>query len=300
MLEILVLGAICAIIGAIPTLIGIFRNKNDKPYVKNRIITGIVFFILDFFWMVILLYTSCKTETLLTMVMWSWPALLINLIFVLLFQNYDEIEMVGLAILPVISGMLCIVSLFGPVQKLIYVHDMENVEVAYTVSSDEILAKIDLSILNGANYNTRDKYTIDEAEMRKIDGKDMTVYHIGNKDNTGNYSEYIPGFAVMEKGEMPKVISKRMYFDYSYINSKDALRTVRRKYPNIYIQDSKFDIDDKYIPYQIYAYRENLLYSNGKDYGVIILNLQDGTSERYQIGNEEFPDWLDFKTTYPR
>lgn len=95
-------------------------------------------------------------------------------------------------------------------------------------------------------------------------------------------------------------ITKRIYFDPSYLNKKDALRTVRRAYPTVYIGGSKFDVDDDYNPYFVYEYRENFFYSNGDDYGLIILNMQDGTINKYTASFGDIPDWIDFETTYPR
>ena len=174
---------------------------------------------------------------------------------------------------------------------------MSNTDVSYAVSSDEILAKVELKINNS---DWRDKYDVDSPEMRQVKGENIAVYHIKDKlaQSAGSSTEYIPGFAIQKENELPQIVSKRIYFDTSYINKRDALRTVRRKYQTVVIGAHKFDIDDDYNPYEIFEYRENLFSTNGKDYGIIVLNLMDGTSEKYQV--EEIPDWVDFKTTYPR
>lgn len=61
---------------------------------------------------------------------------------------------------------------------------------------------------------------------------------------------------------------------------------------------SKFDIDNEYNPYEVFAYREKIFSSNGKDYGIVTLNLMDGTVNKYT--ENKIPSWVDFKTTYPR
>ncbi|MBR6504194.1 MAG: hypothetical protein IKT41_00475 [Clostridia bacterium] len=299
MLKILWLSAICAIIGACPSLLALVLGRKEEEFVKNRIKIGITLSILAFVWMLVFLYVSCKPLTILTVVMWTWPILVINSIVILCKNEYYIVELLSAIILFAISIISCIAILFAPVQNLIYVHDAETVDITYSFSSDEILARLDVNILNQKTSSIADKYKVATPEMRKINRSDIAVYHIMNKANTGeNLSEYIPGYIVMEKEQTPKVITKRIYFDHSYVNKKDALRTIRRKYPTVYIGNHKFDIDDNYNPYEIYEYRENLFFSNGKDYGIIIINLQDGTSAKYS--SDKIPSWVDFKTTYPR
>ncbi|MCI8411805.1 MAG: hypothetical protein HFJ40_05170 [Clostridia bacterium] len=301
MLEILTLSIIAAVIAIVSLVICStvkkMKNSIHKGDFRKRIISEIVCFVIDFAWMIVFLYESCNARTFTTIIMWMWPALIVNLIIV--FIIHDFVEKVITGILLAISLVTLFVSWIAtPVQNMVYVHDMNNVDVAYTISSDEILVKVDLSIQNGGKTNYADKFTIDAPEMRRIEGKDIAVYHICNKEDLENNSDYIPGFIIKEEDKNPEIISKRIYFDYSYYNKRDALRTVRRKYPTVYIGESKFDVDDNYNPYQIYEYRENLFFSNGKDYGIIVLNLQDGTSSKYP--EDRIPAWVDFKTTYSR
>ena len=177
---------------------------------------------------------------------------------------------------------------------MIYAHDMSNVDVSYAVASDEVLAKMELKIDN----NWKDKYDIGTPEMRNVNGKNLAVYHIKNLNDGIDAEEYIPGFAVQEENQIPQIITKRIYFDTSYMNKKDALRTVRRNYPTIVLGEHKFDIDDEYNPYEVFAYRAKIFSSNGKDYGIVTLNLMDGTVNKYT--ENKIPSWVDFKTTYPR
>ena len=312
MLDILWSGAIAALIGAIPSIVGIitsfFPNEdsykearfvNSKySYITTRFITLMFFSILSYLWTSVFLYTSCKAQTILTVIMWMWPVLLINIFVIKSFYGHFAIELIITGILLAISVVTCLSSLLQPVQNMIYIHDTKNIDISYSISSDEILARMDISILNGGRTSATDKYAVDSPEMRKIDGKDIAVYHIKDRSQEDDFSEYIPGYIILEDGETPKVISKRIYFDYSYIHKKDALRTVRRAYPTVWIGDHKFDVDDNYNPYEIYEYRENLFFSNGEDYGIIVLNLQDGTATKYTAN--EVPSWVDFKTTYPR
>ncbi len=302
MLNILWLSAIAALIGAIPSVVGIIATFCEKetyntPYVEKKVTSLIVFVCLSYLFMCILLYTFCLPQNVLIVIMWMWPILLLNF-FVLACHSVYTSELICTGILLAVSVVTCLSSLLLPVQNMIYIHDTKNIDVSYSISSDEVLARMDISILNGGRTSATDKYAVDSPEMRKIDGKDIAVYHIKDRSQEDDYSEYIPGYIILEEGENPKVISKRIYFDYSYVHKKDALRTVRRAYPTVWIGDHKFDVDDDYNPYEVYEYRENLFFSTGEDYGIIVLNLQDGTATKYTAN--EVPSWVDFKTTYPR
>lgn len=279
--------------------IGFVRNRKnmDESKINTRINWAIVIFIFEFFALLIIFYVSCNPQTLVTVIKWTWVPLIFVWVFNIVFSRKEECdtEWIVTLIIAIISGTVCIVSLFVPVQNLIYVRDMKDVDVTYAVSSDELLAKVELKI---DNSKFAENYTIVGPEMRHVKGKDIALYHI--KVKSGNTTEYIPGYAIQEENELPKIISKRIYFDTSYENKRDALRTVRRKYPTVILGDHKFDIDDNWNPYEIYEYRENLFYTNGKDYGIIILNLMDGTCEKYPAAENKIPSWVDFETTYPR
>lgn len=286
---------ICTIITGIVTAI-IRRNWDD--FCKRIGFIEFSFFV-EFIWMTAFLYCSCKPQILLTVIMWMWPAIIVNIIVIIIEHSTYKDLIFCTILLALISGVICLSSIFGPVQNLIYVHDMESVDVTYAVSSEEILAKVELKI---DNSEWKEYYSVDSPEMRQINGKNIAVYHIkstaiGSGKNT---TEYIPGYAIQEGNELPKIIAKRIYFDTSYINKKDALRTIRRKYQTVIIGDHKFDIDDNWNPYEVYEYREKTYSSNGKDYGLIILNLMDGTCEKYSAAENKIPSWVDFKTTYPR
>ena len=280
--------------------IGFVGNRKDmgESKIETRIHWAIAISILEFLVLLIIFYFSCSPQTIVTVVKWTWIPLIIIVVGDLLCDNkeYFDIEFHVTIIVAIISGIVCIANLFAPVQNLIYVHDMEDVEVTYAVSSDELLAKVELKI---DNSKFAENYNIASPEMRHVDEKNIAVYHIVN-GTSGNATEYIPGYAIQEENEPPKIISKRIYFDTSYENKRDALRTVRRKYPTVILGDHRFDIDDKWNPYEIYEYRENVFYTNGKDYGIIILNLMDGTCEKYPTAENKTPSWVDFETTYPR
>ena len=297
MLKILGLSIIGAIVcTGITGIVGAIVRRNWYD-INERLGFNLWSFIIEFGWMSGFLYYSCKPLTLITSLMWMWPALLANIVISLFCDSSKKTDFVIHFTLMAISVIACMASLFGPVQNLIYVHDMSNTDVSYAVSSDEILAKVELKITDIA---WRDKYTVDSPEMRQVKGEDIAVYHIkdNNEEKGCGSTEYIPGFAVQKKDELPKIVSKRIYFDTSYINKRDALRTVRRKYQTVIIGAHKFDIDDDYNPYEIFEYRDDLFSTNGKDYGIIVLNLMDGTSEKYPV--DEIPSWVDFTTTYPR
>lgn len=280
--------------------IGFVRNRKDmgESEINTRINWAIAISIFEFFVLLIIFYFCCSPQNIVTVIRWTWIPLIIVDVGYIMFDKKEctDTEANVTAIAAIISGIVCISSLFAPVQNLIYVRDMEDVDVTYAVSSDELLAKVELKI---DNSKFAENYNIASPEMRHVDGKNIAVYHIMN-NTSDNETEYIPGYAIQEENELPKIISKRIYFDTSYGNKRDALRTVRRKYPTFIIGDHKFDIDDNWNPYEIYEYREHLFYTNGKDYGIIILNLMDGTCQKYPAAENKIPSWVDFETTYPR
>ena len=277
-----------------------FITRKDGYRRKNTMLTwAIVIFVTEFVMLMIVFYCLCLPQTLVTLMTYVWVPLLIIILFYNLFikDNVSTAEPLVILVVAVISAVFCLGSRCAPVQNLIYVHDMKDVDVAYAISSDEVLAKMELQI---DNSKFADRYSIESPEMRQVDGKNVAVYHIKNNEDNMVNTEYIPGYAIQEANELPKIVSKRIYFDTSYFTKKDALRTIRRKYPTVILGDHKFDIDDNWNPYEVYEYRENLFYTNGKDYGLIILNLRDGTCEKYPASKNEIPSWVDFETTYPR
>lgn len=277
-------------------------NRKDTSKYGTRIAWAIVIFSIQFVVLLIAFYAKCSPQTILTVVRWWWIALVgISFINFMYWCDFEwkkvSTELKGAIVVATVSGVISFVSLFTPVQNLIYAHDMKDVDVAYAISSDEVLAKVELKI---DNAYFKEKYYFEEPEMRQVGGKNIAVYPIKKLDGGSNDPEYIPGYAIQEEGELPKIVSKRIYFDTSYYTKKDALRTIRRKYPTVTLGDHKFDIDDNWNPYEVYEYRDNLFYSNGEDYGIIVLNLMDGTSEKYPVAENKIPPWVDFKTTYPR
>lgn len=298
MLNVLVLSFVGALICTVVTSgIGLIIHKSDYSYFDERVKYMIASFIIDFVYMTLFLYLSCKELTILVVLRWMWPILIVDTILLLIWEN-DEYELKSTCALAVISGVICLSVNFGPVQNLIFAHDMKNVDISYAVTSDEILAKIDLKIDNSV-YD-KDRYAVESPEMRLVNGKYIAVYHIVDAQANQGNAEYIPGYAIQEKSKLPEIVPCRIYFDTSFINKRDALRTVRRKYKTEVIGSHKFDIDDEGNPYEIFEYRESLYSSNGNDYGLIILNLNDGTCEKYPVSEKQIPEWVDFETTYPR
>lgn len=298
MLNVLILSFIGALIFTIVASgIGLIIHRSDYTDFDDRVKYMIASFIIEFVYMVLFLYVSCLELTILAVVRWMWPILIFD-IFILLIWGNDEYELKSTCALALLSGIICLSVNFVPVQNLIFAHDMKNVDISYAVTSDEILAKIELKIDNSV-YD-RDRYSVKSPEMRLIDGKYIAVYHIICSSAYVDRTEYIPGYAIQEKGKLPAIVPCRIYFDISFENGRDAFRTVRRKYKTEVIGNYKFDIDDDGNPYEIFEYRENLYSSNGNDYGLIILNLNDGTSEKYPVSENNIPEWVDFETTYPR
>lgn len=300
MLNILLLAFVGALICSILISgVGLIIHKDDRYNDFPRVPYMIASFVIDYILIVLFLYVSCIELTVLAVLRWMWPILVVNILILLLLYN-EEYELKATCAVAVLSLLICLSVNFAPAQTLIFSHDMKNVDLSYAVTSDEILAKIDLKIDNSV-YD-RDRYDVKPPEMRLVNNKYIAVYHIVDKQasNLVGNSEYIPGYAIQEKGKLPEIVPCRIYFDTSFINRRDALRTIRRKYKTEVIGDYKFDIDDDGNPYEIFEYRENIYSSNGNDYGLIILNLNDGTSEKYPVSENKIPEWVDFETTYPR
>lgn len=301
MLNGLILSFIGAVIFTILTSgIGLVIHRSDYMDFDERVKYWIASFIIDFVYMMLFLYCSCLEFTIFVVLRWMWPILIVDILILLCCGN-DEYELKSTFILAIVSGIICLSVNLAPVQNLIFAHDMKNVDISYAVTSDEILANIDLRIDNSV-YD-RDKFSVESPNMHLVNGKYLAVYHIvakqASKGNSSN-ATYIPGYAIQEKGKLPEIVPCRIYYDTSFVNSRDALRTIRRKYNTEVIGNYKFDIDDEGNPYEIFEYRENLYFSNGNDYGLIILNLNDGTSEKYPVSENQIPEWVDFETTYPR
>lgn len=237
---------------------------------------------------IILLYVFCIEQTLFGILRWLWPAFLVDVVVFFIADDQDEEYGIVSLICTIVLGIVCISTLFMPKQTMVYIHEVEDEKIAYTISTNELVAKLNLQI---------DKYRIDEPEMRKIKGKDVAVYQI-HDDGEGPTTEYIPGYAIQEVGQFPKFVSKKIYFDISYSGERDALRRVRKEYPTLIIGAHKFDVDDDGNPYEVYLYREKMHTPNGNDYGLITIDLRDGNCEKYPA--DEIPKWIDFKSTEPK
>lgn len=300
MLNILLLALVCPLICTIVVSgVGLLLHKDDRYCDFPQVPYMIASFVINYIFMVLFLYVSCIELTVLAVVRWMWPILVVNAIILLFLEN-EEYEIKSTCALAVVSLAICLSVNFAPAQHLIFAHDMKDVDLSYMVTSNEILAKIYLNVDNSV-YD-RDRYSVESPEMRLIDGNYIAVYHIvdAQAGTLVENAEYIPGYAILEKGKLPEIVFSRIYYDTSFKYSRDALRTVRRKYKTEVIGAYKFDIDDDGNPYEIFEYRENLFSSNGYDYGLIILNLNDGTSEKYPVSENQIPEWVDFETTYPR
>lgn len=304
MLRIIPLSFIIALICAgISTVFSIILDRKDEKFkLKNRIIGGIVLLLIDFGYMMIVFYCGCYSITFISAAMYILPCLLVEAFTICAYNCVFELNDGRIISEWIVTGCIAIIVIairisviFAPAQNLTYKHDMENVDITYAISSDEILAKIELKV----DEAFRNNYAIEEAEMRQVNGKNIAVYKV--TDNTGDGStEYIPGYFIQEENELPKLVTKRIYYDESYENKWDDERTIRRKYPTVILGDHKFDIDDDWNPYEVYCYREKMFSSNGDDYGFIILNLKDGTSEKYPVTEGNIPTWVDFETNIPR
>ena len=177
--------------------------------------------------------------------------------------------------------------------KIVNINDLADSKM---VNSESVESVLDYFQKTVGNEYDGPRFSIEKSGMRKVNDEDVLVYHVSDKKS----EQYIPGYVSQKDGKSPEVIQKRIYFDESFYFRKDAKRVVRKKYQTEILGKHMFDIDDEYNPYEIFLYRENLLFSDGGDYGIIVLNLNDGTSEKYSESSGEIPEWVDFKSTYPR
>lgn len=298
MLGILLLSFVGAFVcTAITEGIGLIVYRKYDNELGRRILCIIASFILDLIYMVTVFDIFRQELTVLGIARYIWPILILDCIIIRFVMKYADYGFISTIILAIISLIICISGEFAPVQYLIYAHDIENVDISYAAPSSEILGKIDVKTYNNGCGR---KYYVENPEIRFVNGKYIAVFHIGESILTDIHLEYIPGYAIQEEGKNPEIVPSRIYFDTSFTDDRDALRVVRRKYKTEVIGEHKFDIDDDGNPYEIFAYRENLYFSNGEDYGLIILNLNDGTSEKYPVSENQIPEWVDFETTYPR
>lgn len=252
-------------------------------------------FVIEFVWVLFYLYVSCKEQNLFRLFKCMWPALIvITFMYVIFFKRPVEAKRV-LWLTGISICFSALVSIFGATQNLVYVNDTQNMDISSTISSAEVCKKI-----NAELGDFEKNFKVDSSEIRVIKNKPIVVYHIRNISIIRNKIEYIPGYVILNEEKHPELVVKNIRFDKSYINDRDALRTVRRKYPTLVFGESKFDIDDNMNPYQIYCYREVFNPSSTEDceYGLVILNLVDGSSKKYNANN--IPQWVDFKSTYPR
>ena len=259
---------------------------------------AIISFFVHLSWIFVFLYISCKPYTLLVAYNWMWPALIIdswiyNLIFwnARRYTNYIWFYRSS-AFLAFLMIIMCVFSELTPRPKLVDINRNLDINTRSVVSSEELIEKF--SFINPDNENIA--YTIVSPQILWINKDEVMVYQIESNFSSNS----IPGFIIQKENNEPVFIQKRICFDVSLSWNSDAKRAIRMKYPTIVIGEHRFDIDDNYVPYEIFSYKEDAFLLGNQDYGVIALNLTDGTIEMYSATKDELPDWIDFKAIYPR
>ncbi len=296
MLGVIGLSFVGALLFALlPTGIGFLISIIKKVRFKRDVRYEIISFVVNFLCMVLILYVSCEPQTFIIVISWMWvPLLVLSLVFDLFDDNFEKHYIKSTFILAIITVLLFFSRFFILTQNMIFVYDISEINMPYSaISIDEIKHN---NIVAKLCEDENSAYRIGDPNIRKVNGDFVYIYRIGNN----SFQNYIPGYVVYEMDEEPRFISKRINFDTSFFNSRDALRTVRREYPTVIIGEHKFDIDDDWNPYEVFVYRENLFYSNGKDYGLILLNLSDGTCEKYPVSENKIPEWVDFTSFEPK
>ena len=270
---------------------------------------NIAYFIIRFIWTSLFMYLSCKPFTMTIALIWMWvPETLIC--FTIVFRwimyiydydscyDYDYDYLIVHGVIELVFFGIWILSYFFSsfiiTQEIVSVHDVIlDQEMSNSESTDKVLEQFEYAI---GNDSSKLKFSVEKSGVRVINNKKVLVYHVSSEDN----EKYISGFIVQVDGKTPIIIPKKIYYDKSLKFGKDALRTVRKKYQTEIIGEHMFAVDEEYNSYEIFVYRENLFFSNGNDYGIIILNLNDGTSEKYSESTGEVPKWVDFESTYPK
>jgi len=265
---------------------------------RELVIWNIILFLIRFAWTGLLMYLSCEPFTIITGIVWMWIPELVK-IPILWFGNVDyrstfiDCDILVSIAVGIVSVLLCIFTSFMPSQEIVNINDLADSKM---VNSESVESVLDYFQETVGNEYGGPRFSVEKSGMRKVNNEDVLVYHVSDKKS----EQYIPGYVIQKDGKSPEVIQKRIYFDESFYFGKDAKRAVRKKYQTEILGKHMFDIDDEYNPYEIFLYRENLLFSDGGDYGIIVLNLNDGTSEKYSESSGEIPEWVDFKSTYPR
>lgn len=298
MLRAILISAVSALLyTAIAAILDIVFLKDFKVK-ASWVARHVIRFAVRFIWLVIFMYLSCEPFTIITGIVWMWIPELVK-IPILWFENVDYCStfidcdiLVSIAV-GIVSVLLCIFTSFMPSQEIVNINDLADSKM---VNSESVESVLDYFQETVGNEYDGPRFSVEKSGMRKVNNEDVLVYHVSDKKS----EQYIPGYVIQKDGKSPEVIQKRIYFDESFYFGKDAKRAVRKKYQTEILGKHMFDIDDEYNPYEIFLYRENLLFSDGGDYGIIVLNLNDGTSEKYSESSGEIPEWVDFKSTYPR
>ena len=277
---------------------------------RELVICNIILFLIRFAWTGLLMYLSCKPFTIVTALTWMWSAEIFMSFMIVMAvcigipieedkskdkskDKSEEFDFAVYTIMATISVVVCIFGCFAPTQEMVNINNIAESKMVGSESVSSVLQQFKNTV--GNNYSSS-RFSVENSGMRRINDEDVLVYHVSSQSS----EQYIPGYVIQKEGKLLEVIQKRIYFDESFYFGKDAKRAVRKKYQTEILGKHMFDIDDEYNPYEIFLYRENLLFSDGGDYGIIVLNLNDGTSEKYSESSGEIPEWVDFKSTYPR
>jgi|GEM_PF-7107055 len=300
------LGAfICFIVSNSYVLLRASKGERKEKLKENLLYTTIIFFV-DIVLIAVLFYVCSFTQTIVSLIINMWSILLFNVLINFFRRVFTDIDIdigtdmdININYNFHTNCILCVISLIlllsgkiiTPAQNFIYTYNEDDIEVAYIVSSGELMAKTSLNL-------ERYSLVILKPEIRKVKEEFVAIYKIERRESFRGKVEYIPGYGIQYSGESIQFVTKRSYFDTSLYNSRDTKRMIRRNYPTVILLDSKFDIDDELNPFQIYLYRENLYYAKEGSYGVITIDLQNGSIQKYS--NDEIPIWVDFISSIPK
>ena len=312
MLRAILISAVSALLyTAIAAILYIVFLKDFK--VKASWVTRhVIRFAVRFIWLVIFMYLSCKPFTIVTALTWMWSAEIFMCFMIVMAvcigisteetedkskakseDKSEEFDFAVYTIMATISVVVCIFGCFAPTQEMVNINNIAESKMVGSESVNSVLQQFKNTV--GNKYSSS-RFSVENYGMRRINDEDALVYHVSSQSS----EQYIPGYVIQKEGKSLEVIQKRIYFDESFYFGKDAKRAVRKKYQTEILGKHMFDIDDEYNPYEVFLYRENLFFSNGNDYGVIVLNLNNGTTEKYSASSGEVPKWVDFESTYPR
>jgi len=209
-----------------------------------------------------------------------------------------------------------------PIFLIIFILALWLLTPLYPILRAQELNQIPEVTLNQEKISSIDTQHIRQVPMEFARWKaDKVVGELGNKVNVGELSIQLykgklfwvaplefenffkwfkfktsPGY-VMVDAENPEVSAERIdnkelkYMQKSYLQT-NAYRRIYQKYPFYLFREFNFEIDENGKPWITVSATKPTVWNKGeKVHGIIILNLETGDTQFYELGN--VPEWVD-------